>query len=120
MTGESWRYPEVKTKNREFWVLRSCYLIPYHIYILLQVKRNVAGKNISYRTSICLQLNQWFYQLWMHILFKKQLISGSDLVETIKKRVNNYNAPIFAQMYLKKWDPKVDPPESVQLYKFIL
>ena len=37
MTGESWRYPEEKTKNREFWGLRSCYLIPYHIYTLLPI-----------------------------------------------------------------------------------
>ena len=33
--GESWRYVEVKAKNREFWVLRSCYLIPYHILNIL-------------------------------------------------------------------------------------
>ena len=32
MTGESWRYPEVKAKNREFWVPQSCYLNTYHIY----------------------------------------------------------------------------------------
>ena len=34
ITGESWKYPVVKIKINEFWVPRSCYLFPYHIWAL--------------------------------------------------------------------------------------